>query len=293
MMKIHLLFALMCVGIGLSAQAQPRLQAPSRQSAPAILSVSHAASGVGIVSPGCAVVITGGQFAVESNQAQHWPLPMTLSGVTVEIGGIEAALYYAGPTEIRAIVPDVPRKIGLPARDLFDESGIGSARRPSVPELFLAAGALEGLSAIQKPLVRWYAVEVSSPFGHFSGWAAIAPTSPGFYQQTDWFSGQTVAQGIYLAEGAPPRLITAEPIANLNTYLIVNGSGFLRAKSVWVFISDEADGYWAVPATAGPMGLFTWIEQVSFAIPPDAHGQLTIVAQADAMTSNPLTVLVR
>lgn len=282
-----ILFALLCAGVALSVLAQQR-HSGSRIPAPARadgVSVVNAASSVGVVSPGCGIILSGGQFAVESNQALHWPLPTTLGGVTVEIGGIEAALYFVSPTEIRAIVPDVPRKIGLPVRDVLE----GESDAVSIRDAFIAAAAIEGLSAAQKSLIRWYTVRVTAPGGVFTGWAAVAPTSPGFYWQNDP-GGTLVVQGEYMAGGQMPRVITSEPVPNSSTVLLLKGTGFRRARSVLVFISDEADGYWTVPAAFGKFGLFDWIDQVNFQLPSEAHGRLTMTAQADAMTGNPVTL---
>lgn len=296
-MKICVLIALLCACVPLPAFAQPSLSKDDFGFAGfpvTILSASHAASGSGVVSPGCAVTITGGRFAVEGAQA-NWPLPTTLGGVTVEVGGLEALIYYAGPEKVSIIVPDVPRKIGLPWRDVrVDATPTGNSwtfSTFSIRELIEIGRATEGLSLSQRSLVRWYPLRVASLYGTYSGWIAVAPTAPGFYQQPD---GENLTpQGVYVAGGSAPRLITAEPIENNNTVLLLNGTGFLRAQSVQVFISDEADGYWTVPAVAGRNGLFAWMELVSVRIPPDAHGRLTVTAQADAMTSNQVFVNVQ
>lgn len=279
----------MCVGIALSVPAQQRRfgnRAPAPTRADGV-SVVNAASSTGIVSPGCGAVLSGGQFAAEAFQSQHLPLPTSLGGVTVEIGGIEAALYFAGPKEIRLIVPDVPRKIGLPIQKVLE----GESDAVSIRDAFIAAAAVDGLSATQKPLIRWYPVRVTAPGGIFTGWAAVAPTSPGFYQQPGSLEG-LVPQGEYVSGGQSPRVITAEPVPNEGTVLMLKGTGFRRASFVQVFISDEADGYWVVSAVFGKFGPFDWIDQVNFQLPADAHGQLTITAQADAMTSNSVTLTV-
>ncbi len=287
-----ILIALLCAGIALSVLAQERRLGSRAEIVTRAdgLSVVNAASSAGVLSPGCAAIISGGQFAAEAFEPLQWPLPTSLGGVTVEIGGIQAALYHAGPKEIRAIVPDLPRKIGLPMTRVLEgpENGV------SIRDGFIAAAAVEGLSAVQKPLIRWYQVRVTSPGGIFTGWAAIAPTSPGFYQQKDFFNPDvTVVQGVYLAEDQAPRLITSAPIPNERTWLILNGAGFRRATAALAFISDEADGYWVVPANINPFGRFDWIDQVNFPLPANAHGRLTITAQADAMTSNQVFLAVK
>lgn len=253
----------------------------------ASLSVTHVASGHGVVSPGCAAVLNGGQFAAEGHQAIRWPLPIELAGVTVKVGGIEAAIYAVDVHTVRFIVPDVPRKSGLTWDAIWQQ------QRFSPRELMALGRTFEGLSTTQAPLIRWHRVEVTSPFGNYSGWAALAPTSPGFYEQADAASGQAVPQGVYVTNRQAPALITSAPIPNADTALILTGSGFLRAKALFAFISDEADGYWVVPIAAAKMGLFDWIENVTIPIPSDAHGRLTITAQADAMWSQQVQVAVQ
>lgn len=289
-MKTKLLLALLCAGIALSVLAQERRLGSRAEIATRAdgVSVINAASSTGIVSAGCAAVLSGGTFAVEGFQSLQHPLPTSLGGVTVEIGGIEAALYFAGPKEIRLIVPDVPRKIGLPIQKVLE----GDGNAVSIRDAFIAAAAVDGLSATQKPLIRWYPVRVTAPGGIFTGWAAVAPTSPGFYQQSGGLDAM-VPQGEYVAGGQLPRVIAAEPVPNDGTILLLKGTGFRRASFVQVFISDEADGYWVVSAAFGKFGPFDWIDQINFQLPADAHGKLTIAAQADAMTSNSISLVVK
>lgn len=283
-----LLIALLCVGIALSVLAQER-RFGGRASLPIRsdgVSVVNAASSIGIVSPGCGAIISGGQFAVEAFQPTQWPLPTSLGGVTVEIGGIEAAIYFAGPAEVRVIIPDLPRKIGLPIQRVLAGNAV------SIRDGFIAAAAVEGLSAVQKPLIRWYQVRVTAPGGVWTGWVAVAPTSPGIYQQPGSLD-ELVPQGEFVAGGQLPRVITSEPVPNDSTVLLLKGTGFRRASFVQVFLSDEADGYWVVSAATGKFGPFDWMDQVNFQLPADAHGRLIITAQADAMTGNQVSLLVK
>lgn len=284
-----LLFALLCAGIALSVLAQERRFGGRASIATRAdgVSVVNAASSVGVLSPGCAAILSGGQFASEAFQPLHWPLPTSLGGVTVEIGGIEAAIYYADTKEVRLIVPDVPRKIGLPIHQVLE----GEGNAVSIRDAFIAAAAVDGLSAAQRPLIRWHPVRVTAPGGIFTGWVAIAPTSPGVYQQVGLDAVNP--QGEYVAGGQLPKVITAEPIPNDSTVLLLKGTGFRRASFVQMFISDEVDGYWVVSAATGKFGLFDWIDQVNFRLPADAHGRLTLTAQADAMTSNQVMLMVQ
>jgi hypothetical protein len=252
------------------------------------VSIQQAASGSGVVAPGCAAVIRGSGFAVEANQTLQYPLPTVLGGVSVRIGDAEASLYAVSPTEIRLIVPDQPRKvIGRRGAIKSEEWG-----RSAQTVLLKFRKEAESLSLLQRSLIRWLPVEIRTMFGRQVGWVAVAPAAPGFYEQLDP-AGRRVPQGQYVADGQAPRLLTADAVVNADTVLMLVGTGFRRAKSVQVFIFDELDGYWVVQAAVGKVGLFDLLEQVNFAIPSDAHGKLTIVAQADAMSSNAIYVTVR
>jgi len=269
------LLALMCAGVSVvTGWAQ--------------ISVQHAASGSGVVAPGCAAVIRGSGFAVEASQALQNPLPTVLGGVSVRIGDAEASLYAVSPTEIRLIVPDQPRKV-IGRREAIKSE---EWRRPAQAVLLRFRKEAESLSLLQRSLIRWLPIEIQTMFGRQVGWVAVAPTAPGFYEQLDP-AGRRVPQGQYVADGQAPRLLTADAIVNAGTVLMLVGTGFRRAKSVQVFISDEFDGYWVVQAAVGKVGLFDLLEQVNFAIPSGAHGRLTIVAQADAMTGNPVIVRIQ
>jgi len=64
------------------------------------------------VSPGSIVSIFGSGFTAASAQATGYPLPLSLAGVSVTIGGKAAPLYYVGPTQINAQVPvDLPANL--------------------------------------------------------------------------------------------------------------------------------------------------------------------------------------
>jgi uncharacterized protein (TIGR03437 family) len=57
------------------------------------------------VAPGTVVAIYGSNLASKAETATTIPLPTTLGGSSVEIGGITVPLYYAGPGQINAQAP--------------------------------------------------------------------------------------------------------------------------------------------------------------------------------------------
>jgi uncharacterized protein (TIGR03437 family) len=70
------------------------------------LAVANAASGqAAITAPGSIISIYGSGMAQATLPAAGLPLPTTLGGATVTIGGITAPIFYASPVQINAQVP--------------------------------------------------------------------------------------------------------------------------------------------------------------------------------------------
>ena len=65
------------------------------------------------VSPGSIISIFGSGFTTSpAAQADGYPLPLALAGISVSIGGRPAPLYYASPTQINAQVPvEIPANL--------------------------------------------------------------------------------------------------------------------------------------------------------------------------------------
>ena len=74
------------------------------------LAVSNAASGnATAIAPGSIVSIYGSGLANSTATAGSFPLPANLGGATVTVGGENAPLLYASPTQLNAQVPfDIP-----------------------------------------------------------------------------------------------------------------------------------------------------------------------------------------
>jgi uncharacterized protein (TIGR03437 family) len=70
------------------------------------MAVANAASGqAAIAAPGSIISIYGSGMAQTTLPAAGFPLPATLAGATVTIGGINAPIFYASPLQINAQVP--------------------------------------------------------------------------------------------------------------------------------------------------------------------------------------------
>jgi uncharacterized protein (TIGR03437 family) len=97
----RLLFAALLLFSGLRAQQ------------PAITSIANAASyykpteqGLGVAA-GSIVSIFGSHLSAETATAEGFPIPTTLGGTSVSIGGVDAVLFYVSPAQINAMVPAV------------------------------------------------------------------------------------------------------------------------------------------------------------------------------------------
>ena len=117
------------------------------------------------VSPGSIFSIFGSGFTTAAAaQAAGYPLPFSLAGVSVSVGGKAAALYYAGPTQINAQVPvDIPANlqtliINTPAGAVNGGTLVVQATAPGIfaiapsqPAITNQTGALNSLSAPAAP----------------------------------------------------------------------------------------------------------------------------------------------
>jgi hypothetical protein len=83
------------------------------------------------LAPGAIVQIYGSNFATQTAQPTSVPLPATLNGTSVMVGGVAAPLYYVGPGQIDAQIP-------------FELSGAGE-----YDVVVSANGALTGPQTIQ------------------------------------------------------------------------------------------------------------------------------------------------
>ena len=117
------------------------------------------------VAPGSIFSIFGSGFTTAAAaQAPGYPLPFSLAGVSVSVGGKPAPLYYAGPTQINAQVPvDIPANlqtliINTPAGAVNGGTLVVQATAPGIfaitpsqPAITNQTGTLNSLSAPAAP----------------------------------------------------------------------------------------------------------------------------------------------
>jgi uncharacterized protein (TIGR03437 family) len=94
----------------------------SRIATVAIAAVDNAAFSGG-ASPGSIATIFGKNFAPAAASAQSAPLPQSLNGVSVTVGGVPAPLWYAGPTQINFQMP-VETPVGQVTIQVTPQSGV-------------------------------------------------------------------------------------------------------------------------------------------------------------------------
>jgi uncharacterized protein (TIGR03437 family) len=94
---------------------------------PVILTALNGVSSGAVLSPGSWVSIYGANLAPAPQTAQSTPLPTTLGGVSVAVGGVTASLRYVSPSQINALIPfevAIPSNAAVP---LAVTSSAGSA----------------------------------------------------------------------------------------------------------------------------------------------------------------------
>jgi large repetitive protein len=210
------------------------------------------------LAPGTIVQIYGANFATQTASATTLPLPVTLSGTSVSIGGIPAPLYYVSSGQINAQVPSELQP-NHQYQVIVNANGVLSA-----PDLISVSALSPGLDA--------------NPNGsliaqHLDGTlvTSASPAQPGEYIQlygtglgaTD----RTVADGA----GAP-----SNPVAN-------------ALNAATVTINGEPASVLFTGLTPGLAGLY----QVDVQVPADApNGALPLVLSQNSVTANSVTLAV-
>jgi uncharacterized protein (TIGR03437 family) len=110
----------------------------------AVAAVVSSASFQAGAAPGSLVTVFGANLASAPAQATGFPLPNTLGGVSVTVGGKAAPLYFAGASQINAQVP-VDAAIGLDALVVSTAAGALAAVNLNVqaaaPAIFVLVNA--------------------------------------------------------------------------------------------------------------------------------------------------------
>ena len=117
-------FAIICIVVALVA-IQPAQPAQASPTTAAPIALVNAASYEASVAPGSIAALFGVALSTQTISASSVPLPKTLGGVTVKIGGIDAPLFFVSPNQINLQVPSGV-SVGTANIQVFN-SGIAAA----------------------------------------------------------------------------------------------------------------------------------------------------------------------
>jgi uncharacterized protein (TIGR03437 family) len=217
----------------------------------------NAASYIAIVSPDGLATLFGSGLSSTTTSGSGNPLPTSLGGVSVSVGGVFAGLSYVSPGQINlALQSNVPT--GSQAVNVFNNGSLvatGTANVQSVaPGLFAANGAGSGLAA-----ANWLRYNSS---GQLVASGDVGTSSIDFGASTD--------QG----------------------YLILYGTG-IRHVSSQSAVSVTVGGLAGTVTYAGAQGGSQGLDQVNVLLPRALAGRgsgVPVVLTADGKTANTVTV---
>jgi uncharacterized protein (TIGR03437 family) len=204
------------------------------------------------LAPGALVQITGQYLAGLTMNAPSIPLPLTLGGTSVIIGGMQAPVSMVSPGQVNAQVP-----FELPAGQPYQVI-VNANNALTTPQSFQAGAASPGLAVLPSGYVE---------AGHASGAPVTeaAPAAPG-----ETVSVYLVGMGattIPVASGQPG------PSGTFAT-TVINPGLTLNGETTTVTFSG------LIPGLVG-------VYQVNFQVPMDApNGDLTLSLVENAFTSN-------
>ena len=210
------------------------------------------------VSPGGIVAIYGRNLAARTEQAAAVPLPRTLGGAKVLIGGVEAPFFYASPGQLNVQVP-----IEL-APDASYSVVVLNGERISTPKPLQLVKLDPGVVAFADGRI----------IGQHADYSLITPTSPAR-------AGETII--LYLVGMGPttPKVATGvgtpyPPLTYVDVQPVVTIGG-LATKVEWAGL------------VSGAVGLY----QVICTVPATAPaGELTLILAQDGVASNQVTIAV-
>lgn len=121
-----------------------------------ISAVLNGASYTAVVAPGCWAAVFGTNLASAPVMAQAVPLPVTLGGVSVTVGGLPAPLLYVSAGQINVLIPfevDIPANTVVP---LVVTSAAGSSTynirlTRNAPGIFTRNGSGTGRAFVFDP----------------------------------------------------------------------------------------------------------------------------------------------
>ena len=204
------------------------------------------------LAPGTLVQITGQYLAAQTLANSQVPLPTSLGGTSVIIGGMQAPITSVSPNQINAQVP-----FELPAGQPY-EVIVNANNALTTPQSFQAGAASPGLSVLATGYVQ---------ASHQSG-APITETSPA--RPGEYIAVYLVGMGgttIPVASGQPG---PGSPFANTTIAPTVT----LNNENAPVVFSG------LIPGLVG-------VYQVNLQVPSDAkNGDLIFAISQDGFTSN-------
>jgi uncharacterized protein (TIGR03437 family) len=216
----------------------------------------------GAVAPGSIISLFGRNLLQTPTQAPA-PVPRTLAGLSVKIGGIDAPLFYAGPLQVNA---QVPFELSTNA---FHSVVVTLGGKISPPESLLIADVRPGLFFYQDGEIKRGAILDEN-------YATISKSNPA-----------SAGRGIQIfATGlgpTDPAVKTGDPAPSQPLAVLV------RTTEVTVTIGG-------VPARIDWQGLapgFTGLYQVNVQVPLGLAGDLPLALTANGVPSNAVTLAVK
>ena len=204
------------------------------------------------LSPGTIVEIYGSNFANQSTAASTVPLPISLGGASVTIGGYPAPLYYAGPSQIDAEIPTELAPGGV--YQVVVTSGGGQ----STPGSIATAAVSPGIAAYGNGAAI-------AQHADYSLVTEASPAAPGEYIVI-YLSGMGLTNDTVADGAASPSNPLGQPL--VAPTLTFNGS------SIPIYFSGLTPGY---------VGLYQTNFQVPASIP---NGDISLVVSQNGSASN-------
>ncbi len=213
----------------------------------------------GALAPGTIVQIYGTNLASQTASASAVPLPATLGGASVTIGGIAAPLYFVSPGQINAQVP-----FGLATGRQY-QVVVNSGGVPSTPDSIQLVDAAPGIAALASG-------GVIAQHGDGTLVSATAPAKAGEFLVVYLAGLGATDNAVATGAGSP-----TSPLAAATAVPSVSLNGI------------PASVYFA-GMTPGLVGLY----QINFQVPASApNGDLALAVSQGSLSANTTTLTVK
>ncbi|MBL8236666.1 MAG: hypothetical protein JNM66_04560 [Bryobacterales bacterium] len=222
-----------------------------------------------VVLPGWLSTLFGSQFAESAQAATGFPLPTTLGGVSVTVGGLPAPLLYVSQTQINFQAPSGIRGVTVPVvvRNRFGESQpITAFVAYDAPGIFTQGGTGCGQGAILN-VAPDGSVTVNSP---------QSSASPGQYISI--FATGLETPTFPPADGVP-----------------AGGEPLSRVSNGWTYVGSPGNTPFLVPSFAGLAPGLVGVGQINVRLPEDAPEGCAIPAwiRGTTVDSQPVAIAIR